>query len=732
MALSGRGGRRRLGRTVRRQVFREALRFAGVALLVLLAPILLFDLTMIADLLVNRGFGGAEVLGFVGLRMVPALAVATPPAVLIGVVATLARMRAHNELVALQSSGVALIRLVAPILGAAFLWSTLAAALTLELAPAAHRRANAWLVSAALENPTAALQSGRTHHFANLRVRAREVSPDGRMLSGVAVWLDSMETTVFARQAEVLRVPDEPVVVALRDGRMRVPEGESISKIDFDALEQELIPEPPAQIEDPVRATAASVLWREFRTSPTRAGQLELHRRLAAAASTLSLALLGIALGLGAPGHSRTGAQLAAAAALVVYYGLVQLAEGLARDPTLPPTVLWLAHGLVVLFAVTLVRTRPPRGSRPGRGASRASRGKLRLRRFALDRDWVWRFFEYAALCALAGVVVGVLLDVLDNLKWFTQHDAKPLEILRFYRERIPILFSRVFPLALTTAAGLAMGSAAAAGELTAARACGIGPLRTITPIVFACLVAAALQQELANEWVPRFSARASEIKQLEIKNRTRVQYGTWRPSGSTLFEIGMLDPVRGVANEVVFYELDGGGLPASRTRTVRARHVGEGSWLLETPERLEVRPRGLQAVPTDRYAQWDRNLTTSVDTGDLTLRALRREIERARGDGFDPLAFEVDFHARLAAPLACVVLPALVLIFATTGPPFPRTARIVLLGLALALAHGLGSSVASALGYGGWLPPPAAGWIPIGVLGLGGALWALREGLRR
>lgn len=720
----------RLGRTVRRQVSREVHRLSALAVLGLLAPILLFDLTLLADLLVNRGFEAAKIAGLVALRTVPAFAVAIPPAVLIAVVAALARMRAYNELVALESSGVALLRLAVPVLGAALVWSAVAAALALEWAPAAHRRVNAWLAAAALENPTAVLQSGRIQSFANLRVRAREVSADGASLAGVALWLPSIDTTVFARRASVLRQPGEPAVVALREGRILFPDGDAVSRVDFETLEQELIPEAPVQVEDPLAAFSAAQLWREVRDSNARAPCLEWHRRLGAAASTLTLAALGFSLGLGAPGRSRAGALLAAAAALLGHYGLVQLGEGLARDPTLPPTVVWLPQLLVLLLALALLRTRPPRGSGRRRRAS-TRRGRIRLHRFALDRDWARRFFEFSALCALAGVVVGALLDVLDNLKWFTQYQAELREILNFYRERIPILFSRVFPLALTTAAGLAMGSAAAAGELTAARACGFGPLRTITPITVACLLAAGFQQELANQWVPRFSARASEIKQLEIKNRSRVQHGTWHPSGETLFEIGTLDPVRGVATDVVFYQLDGGGLPYSRTRAATARHVGEGSWLLEDPERLELRGAGLRSVPAALYEDWDRDLTASVDTGDLTLSDLRREIERARRDGYDPRHFEVDLQARLAAPLACLVLPTLVLLFAAAGPPFPKTGRIVLVGLALAVAHGLGSSVTAALGYGGFLPPAVAGWLALAVLSAGGFAWALRAGFR-
>ena len=129
------------GRTLRRQVSREVHAITALAMLGLLLPILLFDLTTLVDLLANRGLPASLVAGLVGLRVVPALAIAVAPAVLLAVIATLARMRAHQELLALEGSGVALVRLGRPILTAALLWSLIAAALTLEGAPATHRRA---------------------------------------------------------------------------------------------------------------------------------------------------------------------------------------------------------------------------------------------------------------------------------------------------------------------------------------------------------------------------------------------------------------------------------------------------------------------------------------------------------------------------------------------------------------------------------------------------------------
>jgi len=111
------------------------------------------------------------------------------------------------------------------------------------------------------------------------------------------------------------------------------------------------------------------------------------------------------------------------------------------------------------------------------------------------------------------------------------------------------------------------------------------------------------------------------------------------------------------------------------------------------------------------------------VETGQLSLSALGDEIREAIADGFDPVRFQVDFYRRLAAPLACVLLPALALAFASSGPPSPSGGQMMVVAMLLTIAHALLSAGGAALGYGGVLPPRVAGWGPPVVLLLIGTL---------
>src|SRR5690606_24954068 len=98
---------------------------------------------------------------------------------------------------------------------------------------------------------------------------------------------------------------------------------------------------------------------------------------------------------------------------------------------------------------------------------------------------------ELLLLCFGALLVAYLVIDVLDNLKWFTKYKSTPDEVARFYAARLPLLASRVVPMALLVAAALTLGLLGATGELVGMRACGVPTSRIIAPVLMACILAA-------------------------------------------------------------------------------------------------------------------------------------------------------------------------------------------------------------------------------------------------
>jgi LPS export ABC transporter permease LptG len=735
--------RRRLGRTLFRAVLHELCFPTLFALAGILFLVLAVDLVAYSDLVINRGFGPAEVAWIALYRAVPMLGRAIPFAVLVGALVALGRLGADREIVALEASGISARAVAAPVLAFAALFVAAAAGIALVGAPAANRGlevAMATLLDGRGGRGTP-LRPGVVERLGTWRLVAREVSPRGDELRGVVLWAPPLGGTIFAEHASVTPAfadPESGDGDGDRAGRRLLIENGVVvgdltgepSQVRFDRMQQVL---EPVQSEGRVlESWTSGASLAELRQAlqrgvadPSRArdARQEWQQRLALPLATAVFALLAVPLSIARRRPSRASGAVLGIAATAVYYGLLQLGAGLARSREVPVELaVWVPNLVIGGLALVLLALAPSfRGGLPSgwlpRAAAAPRRRPLRLHRLVLDRYVLRLFVELALLCFAILLAAYLAIDVLDNLKWFTKYGSTPEEVLRFYLARLPLLATRVVPMALLVGAALTLSLLGVTGELIGMRACGVPTLRIVAPVLVACVFVAFAYHPLANDLVPRANARASQIKHSEIKGKSSVQTSVWSLSGDRLLEAARLDPMAGVASQLVLYELGPDGLPQVRIDAAEARHVGDGVWRLVAPKRFEIDAEGLHRVSAEPFVRLGQDATVEVEGEHLSTGELRREIQGLEERGYDATPFRVDLTLKLAAPLACVLLPTLALLFAAGGPPFPTPVQTI---VASAIAAGgwlLLSAVGASLGYGGAVPPWLAGFGPVVVL---------------
>jgi lipopolysaccharide export LptBFGC system permease protein LptF len=314
------------------------------------------------------------------------------------------------------------------------------------------------------------------------------------------------------------------------------------------------------------------------------------------------------------------------------------------------------------------------------------------------------------------------MVDVMERLDWFARYGATGEEVARFYAARIPLLASRVVPMALMVGSALIASLLAVEGELTGMRACGIPAIRSMTSVLLISVAVAPLYFLLRNEVVPRTNALADQLKQTEIKadyyERLEESRKTamWHFVGAQVVEAARFDLESGDAVDLTIYDLDEDGLPISRADARAARHIGGGIWRLLDPSRLELSREHVARVPARSYVELGDELSHELDPMHLSLGELAREIDAVAAEGVDTHQLLVDYYVKLSEAFACIVLPFSVLLFAVVGPPFAAPAHTLLVSGILVVAHVLMTGVASSLGYSGALPPAVAGWLPTGL----------------
>ncbi len=724
----------RFGATLIRYVAQELLFPVFFAFLGLTLLILTKDLLSFSDLVINRGFGIGAVSLIALYEIVPLAAHTLPFAVLVGSLIGLGRLKADNEILAIEAAGVPGRKLIIPVLCLAALTTMTGLVLNLFAAPWASRSLAAALLHMARENPGLSLRAGTVHDFNGIKLSVREVSAHGDQLRGVLLWIPEHGQTLFAERGEIAASENGIMQLVLHDGVMLVSpqnEGEETRFATFwQILRDDRIPR--RREEDQMLGASLSELSalsgaEADKQNLARRARIELHRRFSYPAASLFFGLLAVPLVLTRHRFSRAAGGVTGFVVTILYYGLMQLGDGLVLAGVVDAWMgVWLPNVAMGGLALVLleqnrfrwVRRRSMHGQTASEETAVRRTFRLpRLHRYLLQRYVAYQYTHMLAL-SFAVLLVGYLLvDLLERLQWFARYQAETGEILRFYRARLPFLVSQIVPMVLLLATALTVSSLSTHCELIGMRACGVSVARVLIPILLIATAAAPVYFSFNEYILPRTNTLAEQIKEREIKGRVPRDgpLGTmiWYRMGTRVAQVSQLDPKLGEAQELSIYDLGTNGLPVSRTNARTATYLGNGMWKLADPVRVEISDYGLRQVPASPQMQLGEAPNQALDTKQLGAWELARQIHDAEANGYHATTYHVDLHVKLATPFSCILLPAVALIYAIGGPPFPGPAQTILMSSILGVGYILLTGVFASVGYGGFLPPILAGWAP-------------------
>lgn len=693
------------------------------------------DLLGFSDLVINRGFGVAAVATIAFYEIIPLLARTLPFALLIGTLVGLGRLRADLEILSMEASGISVRRLIDPILVWGAIATVMGLVLSLAAAPWATRSLEAALQRMTAENPGLSLRAGTVYNFSGVKMLAREVSARGDHLRGILLWLPDQGQTLFAERGELIPLGQQVTQLTLHDGLMLPAPPQRGEETRFGSFIQTLREtSAPARKEtdtlpgEPLGTLFGLAQQTGEQESSTLLARSELHHRFAYPVAALVLGLLTVPLALAGKRFSRAAGGVTGLLVTVVYYGLMQLGNGLIQGRVVPPALgVWLPNIITAALAVLLIwRVRTwATWSRQSKNQAAteeappsAATYRVRSRRFVLER-YVTREYLTMLLLSFGMLFIGYLLvDILERLQYFARYQATAGTILHFYAARSPLLASRVIPMAFLLATALTVSILTVHREIIGMRACGVSVPRALSPLLLIAGIA-MLPYFLLNELVvPHTNALADQIKTEDIKKRgpdanLRHQM-IWYQDSTHLYQASELDPKVGEAQGLSVYELDDSGLPVARIDAKSAKHVGNGIWELSDPVRIGISVQGIQVLPAESRIVLGEAPSTTPDSMHLSTSQLAQAIHDAESSGYNATTYRVDFHVKLAASLACLLLPAAALFFAVSGPPFPGPAVTILTSSVLGVGFILLTGVCASLGYGGALPPVLAGWGPV------------------
>lgn len=282
-----------------------------------------------------------------------------------------------------------------------------------------------------------------------------------------------------------------------------------------------------------------------------------------------------------------------------------------------------------------------------------------RLDRYVLERYLLW-----LGLCIVGLWAIAVVIDLVETIDLFIDHEATAGQIVRYYLYRSPYWIVLTVPIAALLATLFAVTGLASHSELTAMKAAGISTPRILRPVFTFALLFSGAAFMFTDSVIPaatfRFNSTKDEIRSYSRGDGSRRQVLLQDVDNQLVFARSY-DHTRRRAHQVQWERRDG--------HRVSERAVGRLlSWTGSGWTMLDGTHYSFPGAEM-RWSSFD-----TLAIAQLTLRPvdfarqqkkpeemsygeLREYIDRALMAGEDATRHLVDLHLKIAFPLTCFVM---------------------------------------------------------------------------
>ncbi|HHT27833.1 MAG TPA: YjgP/YjgQ family permease [Firmicutes bacterium] len=342
-----------------------------------------------------------------------------------------------------------------------------------------------------------------------------------------------------------------------------------------------------------------------------------------------------------------------------------------------------------------------------------------------LDRYTI-REFTGPFLACVSGFTVMLLSGILFELiEMLVQGQLPPLDAGRLLIYKAPAIVALTLPAGALFAALLALGRFAKDSELTVMRVTGSAYWRLALPVIMIAAFISCITLWLNETVVPAANHQAETLFRQAL---VRDVIGHVEPNvfikapDDRVIYVGEVDRAhRRVKNVLVFEAARAtreNPRPFPALITAREGTYADSVWHLENgvhrtldAEGYVVQESGFQRMDIPMVAI-DQLLAEQKTTDEMTRKELGEYIRLFQSSGIPVRRYEVDYHMKLALPMAALVW---VLIAAPLACAAGRSGRFfgVFISILVAFAYYVTVGLASSLGGTGVLPPHIAAWLP-------------------
>ena len=284
-----------------------------------------------------------------------------------------------------------------------------------------------------------------------------------------------------------------------------------------------------------------------------------------------------------------------------------------------------------------------------------------------LDRHLLKELVKFASISVGSVVVIYLLIDLFEEMSYFTGRKNGLGTILLYYFYSLPAAVSLLYPVSMVLAVFMVYGQLTRNRELHALESAGVSLLRLFAPAIGLGLASMVIYLG-ANELITiPFNARLADLRRLKIEKRQNSQV---QKQQNLYFvgEEGRVFYIRELSSDGVMKDFNVSVLGPDR-RVVRRFDVGEAVWRDRAWFGRHVDVRTFDALGNEMLERHDSLrldviretpadfASTSRPVEETSTRALRSFISRMKRAGENVAREEVEYYYRFSYSLIGLVV---------------------------------------------------------------------------
>ena len=350
-----------------------------------------------------------------------------------------------------------------------------------------------------------------------------------------------------------------------------------------------------------------------------------------------------------------------------------------------------------------------------------------------LDRYITRQILRFFGTILALVTVIYVIADFFEKVDDLIESGLPFHQAVFYFLSRIPI--EQLIPASTLLSVMIVFGLMNKNNEIIALKAGGVSIYRLLKVPFILGLVFSLILLILSEIFLPIVRSEANRMWMEKVK-KFWVDYqqrNIWLRGHHAIYHIAHFDVARNrmVDVSLTFFDAD---FRITRRIDAREGDYTENHWVLK-----DVMEQERNNEDGSFRVQYLEQLTMRLDfvpaelkrvikeSDEMSLMELGDYIHTTESEGYDATPYRVDWHAKIAFPLVCIILSIIAVTIAGRGRRGENLAIVVVTGIGLAFCFWVLHGFSLSLGYAGMLPPLVAAWLPNMIFFFAAAVLLLR-----